>query len=131
MSCRRTTPALLASTALLLAACGGDSGDSGAEPCNEVVDATVGVVAVDLAWKPTCLRGPADERFTIVIDNRDEAVNHNLHLTDAPAEPATELQPGPISQELEVSLPAGEYEFVCDIHPNMVGTIEVSATAGS
>jgi plastocyanin len=58
-----------------------------------------------------------------VIDNQDDGVNHNLHLTDAPDEPATDLEAGPRVQELEVRLPAGDYEFVCDLHPTMVGTL--------
>lgn len=135
MSPRRTILLAPAAAAALIAlgACGGDDDepDAADATCNDVTDGEVTIAAVDLAWEPTCLRGPADEPFTIVVDNRDDGVNHNLHLTDAPDEPATQLAPGPVTQELEVTLPAGEYELVCDIHPNMVGTLEVAAaTAG-
>ena len=30
-------------------------------------------------------------------------------------------------QELEVDLAPGSYEYICDIHPNMVGTLTVEA----
>jgi plastocyanin len=125
-----TLLAVLAAASLALGACGGDDDSDAADAtCNEVADGEVTIAAEDLAWEPTCLSGPADEPFTIVIDNRDDGVNHNLHLTDAPDEPATKLEPGPGTQELEVTLPAGDYELVCDIHPNMVGTLEVAAAA--
>lgn len=135
MSPRRTTTLRLAAAAmalLALGACGGDDEPESTDAtCNEVADGEVTIAAVDLAWEPTCLRGPADEPFTIVVDNRDDGVNHNLHLTDAPDEPATELEPGPVVQELEVTLPAGKYQLVCDIHPNMVGSLELAMTASA
>ena len=52
-------------------------------------------------------------------------MNHNVHLPDAPGSPATELEPGPVTQELDVDLAAGSYEYLCDLHPNMVGTLTV------
>lgn len=114
--------------ALALAACGGDDDEpTTAASCSEVAAGEVEVVARDLEWEPTCLRGPADEPFTILVDNQDDGLNHNLHVTDAPDEPSTQLEEGPVTQELEVELPAGEYRFVCDIHPNMVGTLAVEA----
>lgn len=82
-------------------------------------------MAESLAWDTGCLEATADERFTIVVDNRDRGVNHNLRLPDAPGDPSTELEPGPVTQRLELLLDAGDYEFVCDIHPNMVGTLDV------
>lgn len=121
--------AAVAAASLALGACGDDEPEATDASCNEVADGEVTIAAIDLDWEPTCLRGPADQPFTIVVDNRDDGVNHNLHLTDAPDEPATQLEAGPVTQELEVTLPAGEYELACDIHPNMVGTLELAAAA--
>lgn len=127
---RSTLLAVVAASLTGLGGCGSDDEpEAGPTSCNEVVDGEVTIAAVDLAWEPGCLTGPADEPFTIVVDNRDEGVNHNLHLPDAPDEPSTSLEQGPVMQELEVNLAAGEYEVVCDIHPNMVATLEVAATA--
>jgi plastocyanin len=119
---------LLGVVVLVVAACGGDD-EPTAEP-GGCVDADAGVaplVAEDLAWFPDCIRAVADEPFTIRLDNRDDGVQHNVHLTDAPDEPATPLAAGPTTQELEVTLPAGDYTYVCDIHPNMVGRLQVTS----
>jgi hypothetical protein len=117
---------LVAVTAL--AACGDDGGGGGAPEagCRAAEDGAVTVAAAGIAWDVDCLEARADEALTITVDNQDDGVQHNLHLTDAPGDPATELEPGPVTQELDVTLPAGDYEFVCDIHPNMVGTLRVA-----
>ena len=82
------------------------------------------LVAEDLRWDTDCLRA-APGPLTIEVDNQDDGVNHNVHLPDAPDSPATELEPGPVTQELDVTLAAGSYEYICDLHPNMVGTLTV------
>src|SRR3546814_429530 len=80
----------------------------------------------DRDWEVDCLTAPSVEPLTVIVDNQDEGVNHNIHFTDAPEKPKTELEAGPVVQELEVDLEAGEYRFVCDIHPNMVGTLTMT-----
>lgn len=110
----------------VLAGCGDDGDDAapaGSSECREAEDGRVTIVADGIAWDTDCLQGPAGEPLTIVIDNQDDGVPHNLHVTDAPDDPKTELEPGPATQQLDVTLDAGDYEYVCDIHPNMVGTL--------
>jgi len=117
---------LILAAAGLLAACGdtGESGPTTTVGCKVATDGRVTLVADDIRWDTDCLEAtPGD--LTIVVDNQDDGVNHNLHLPDAPGSPATELEPGPSQQELDVTLDAGSYEFICDIHPNMVGTLTV------
>ena len=106
-----------------LAACGG--GDGGAGLSSEPVpdDPDVVVVAENMAFDPDAVEVPAEEPVTIVIDNRDDGVNHNIHIEDAPSPDKTPLERGPSQQALTVTLPAGDYDFVCDIHPAMTGTI--------
>ena len=115
-------PLLLAAVGAL-AACGGDDGDAG--PSSEPVpdDPDVVVVAENMAFDPDAVDVAADESVTIVIDNRDDGVNHNIHVKDAPEPNRTQLELGISQQALTVALPAGEYEFVCDIHPAMTGTM--------
>jgi len=118
----------LAAAAVLLAACMGgddDAGSDGGGGCKVAADGRVTLVADELQWDTDCLQAQAGA-LTIEVDNRDEGQNHNVHLPDAPGAPATDLEQGPSRQELDVDLEPGSYEFICDIHPNMVGTLTVS-----
>jgi plastocyanin len=125
---RRSTP--LAVALVVLAACGGADDDSGGIApgggCKEAEGGRVTLVADDLRWDTDCLNAPAGA-LTIEVDNRDEGQNHNVHLPTAPGSPATDLEQGRSRQELDVDLAAGSYEYICDIHPNMVGTLTVEA----
>ena len=109
--------------AVLAAGCGGDDDGSGlsSEPVPD--DPDVIILAEDMAFDPDEVTVPAGEPVTIVIDNRDKGVNHNIHVEDAPAPNKTSLELGESQQALTVTLPVGEYEFVCDIHPDMTGTM--------
>jgi plastocyanin len=113
---------LLAAAGLgALAGCGDDDGGAASEPVPDNPDALV--VAEDMAFDPEELRIAAGRPATIVIDNRDEGVNHNIHVEGAPEPDRTSLEPGRSRQALTVDLAPGEYTFVCDIHPNMEGKI--------
>lgn len=123
MSARSAAAFLVMAVLGAAAGCGGDDDDSGlsSEPVPD--DPDVVIVAESMAFDPDEVRVAADEPVTIVIDNRDDGVNHNIHIEDAPAPNKTPLELGVSQQALTVSLPAGDYEFVCDIHPNMTGTM--------
>jgi plastocyanin len=92
----------------------------------------VEVTAAGVAFDPECLAAPAGTAFTIVMDNRDTGVRHNVSLyTDPSASRALfvgELVPGPVVERYDVeALPAGTYVFRCDEHPaQMVGTFVVA-----
>jgi plastocyanin len=105
-----------------LAGCGDDDGgEASLEAVPDDPDAVV--VAQDMAFGPEEVRIRAGQPATVVIDNRDDGVNHNIHVEDAPEPDRTPLEPGRSRQALTVDLDAGEYTFVCDIHPNMEGKI--------
>jgi plastocyanin len=115
---------VLVTAVTVLTACGDDGGGGdglSSEPVPD--DPDVVVVAQNMVFDPVDVRVAAGEPVTIVIDNRDDGVNHNLHVEDAPAPNKTRLDQGVSQQALTVTLEAGEYEFVCDIHPNMTGTL--------
>ena len=123
---RRVLAVGLAGALLLgLAACGSDSdsddagGSGGSLPPGDVV-----ITADNIAWSTDELQAPADTDFTIVVDNQDSGVQHNLDIKDTDFK--TELEAGVSAQVLQINLPAGEYDFICDLHPNMAGTLTVS-----
>ena len=86
----------------------------------------VQVVAQDIAFSEPCLAAPADAAFTLTLENRDEAVPHNVSihsadpLEDPNAEPlfAGEVFAGVETVAYDVGpLAAGRYHFRCDVHP--------------
>ena len=109
--------------ASLAAACGDDD-----EPDLVVPpDADVVIVAEDNRFDLDRIDLLAGDPTTIAIENRDDGVNHNLHLYDAPGQPSTDLEPGLVVQVLDVAIDrAGTYHFICDLHPNMTGDVVVA-----
>lgn len=105
---------------------GGSIGGTSADACRTVDAGGLTLVARESTWEPDCAEVVAGP-LVIVVENEDGGVNHNVHLPSAPGDPATELAVGPSRQELEVALEPGEYQYVCDLHPDMVGTLTVVA----
>ena len=116
--------ALSAALLLGLSACGSDDGESSGGPGGSLPPGDVVIVADNIAWNTDELQAPADTDFTIVIDNQDEGVQHNLNIKET--EFRTELETGVSAQVLQINLPAGEYDYICDLHPNMASTLTVS-----
>lgn len=111
-----------------LAACGDDGPSAGsrAQGCSAVVRGEVVIVARDVAWDTDCLEAPPGQPFTVVVDNQDREVNHDFHLSTGEEVLKTPLEAGPVVQRLEVpALEEGRYGYVCEIHPNMSGVLEV------
>ncbi|MPZ22108.1 MAG: hypothetical protein GEU28_00855 [Dehalococcoidia bacterium] len=117
----------------LLAACGDDDGDdeSQAAALDPVTEITI--VAQDIDFDIEEFKAPTAASLTITVVNEDENVPHNIAFyTDDSADEAidgasTELEDGPIVQELVFTVPApGEYYYHCDAHPVLMrGTLIV------
>jgi plastocyanin len=69
---------------------------------------------------------PADTAFQIHFVNNDAGIPHNVAVHDqGNAEIFKgEIFPGVAERTYDVpALAAGEYTFICTVHPNMAGTL--------
>lgn len=87
----------------------------------------VTIVAEDIMFDTTELSAAVGETLHISFDNRDDGVDHSLHVRDtADGDQMTDIAEGPVTQTMTVTFDqAGEYEYFCDVHPFMTGTITV------
>lgn len=121
----------LAGIAILAVACSGGQATpapasvapSSPDASAPAAEGTV-VVAKDLAFQPTSLTIKADTPTDIVLDNQESAP-HNIAIKDAAG--ATVFK-GEVVTSTKVTnavpaLPAGQYTFWCEVHPNMTGTL--------
>jgi plastocyanin len=91
----------------------------------------VTVVAANIEFDTDTIELPADTPTTITLDNQDPGVPHNiaLYTDDTLAESlfVGEIVTGPVTIDYEIpAIPAGDYYFHCDVHPNMSGSLVVS-----
>jgi len=86
------------------------------------------VSALNVTFEQTEISAPADAPFVIHFANKDAGIMHNVEIKDASA--MTMFKGDVITGVAETNykvnqLAAGTYQFVCTIHPNMVGTLKV------
>jgi plastocyanin len=119
----------LSLAAILLAACSTASGTTptSAPAGSPAADTGLTIVAKDIKFQPTELAVPADEPFALTMDNQ-EAAPHNIAISDASG---ASVFKGEIvsSQAITYQIPAlaaGSYPFICEVHPNMTGTLTAS-----
>jgi hypothetical protein len=94
--------------------------DGPAGPPADVTVEAVGIAFVQATWT-----GPADRPFRLAFVNQDAGVPHNVALKDASGADAWvgDIFNGVETRVYDVpALPAGEYTFICSVHPNMTGT---------
>ncbi len=88
----------------------------------------VQVSAVNVAFEQDTLTVPADVPLQIEFANHDAGIPHNVAIRDSGG---TEVFTGDIFNGVETrtydapAAAAGEYQWVCTVHPNMI--IEVTA----
>jgi plastocyanin len=104
----------------------GGSGAPGSPGAPTTGDVTI--KASGTAFSTPAISGPAGKAFTIAFDNEDQGIPHNVNIKNADGSDAFkgEIVTGPVTKIYQVpALPAGTYPFVCDVHPNMTGTLTV------
>ena len=117
---RKLVLVLAAGALLLTAACGGDDDGGSEENGGDSGGGTVAVTAANFAFDPSEVTAAAGD--TIEFTNEDDAP-HTFTAEEAGID--EEVDPsGSTSISLE-GVEAGEYEFVCTIHPEMTGTLTI------
>ena len=88
----------------------------------------VQVTATGIAFEQKEISAPAEVAFVIRFSNKDEGIPHNVEIKDSMSMSVFkgEIFNGVAEKDLQVpALAAGTYQFVCSVHPNMLGTLKV------
>jgi plastocyanin len=117
----------------LLAACGSstesaDGGDTTGGGTVAVTDGGVELSAADLEFDANVIQAAAGEAFTITFTNNDTAPHNVSVYTEEGGEEivlGTVINEGETTEVEVPALDAGEYFFVCDVHPDMTGSVVV------
>ena len=130
---RGTVLSAVIALAAFMAACStpSESGDGEGSTGGGTVAVTDGVVelsAADIAFDANVIQAVAGEAFTITFTNNDSAPHNVAIYTEEGGEEIVvgDVIDGGATTEVQVdALEAGEYFFVCDIHPDMTGSVVV------
>jgi plastocyanin len=90
--------------------------------------ADVTITALNIAFTQASVNAPAGKAFTLLFDNQDASVQHDVYIKDASGTQvfAGAIVTGPAQTTYNIpSLAAGSYTFFCSIHTNMTGTLVV------
>jgi mono/diheme cytochrome c family protein/plastocyanin len=89
--------------------------------------AVLEIAAQNIAFDKDELSAPADTPFQIVFANNDAGIPHNVEIKqNGQSVWLGEIFNGVETRTYDVpALPAGTYECICTVHPNMVGTLTV------
>jgi plastocyanin len=90
--------------------------------------ATAHISARNIQFDTDHLEASAGQAWTLVFDNNDPGVPHNVEILDATGASVFrgDVVTGPTTVSYHVpALAAGLYKFFCDVHPTMTGTVTV------
>ncbi len=117
--------------ALTLSACGGggDGGSTGGTGGGTGGGSAITIgtdKAAELKFIPTTAEAPANTQVQLTFRNDSDSQPHNLVFQEGITAKTADLVAAGASETLEFTTPgAGDYKFVCTIHPGMEGTLTV------
>lgn len=102
----------------------GCAGQTYQPPTSASPAVTLDLSAANVAFDKSELTVPADQVFAINFSNNDN-VPHNVSIRGVSGgdQVGQVINGGSSTTYVFGPLPAGTYHFVCDIHPEMTGTI--------
>ncbi|MGH2511361.1 MAG: cupredoxin domain-containing protein [Candidatus Limnocylindrales bacterium] len=116
--------AALAILGLVVVGCDQPTGEASGSPA-----LGVRLTAHDLAFDQATLNVPAGVVIAITLDNQDPGILHDVAIFAAGADQPvfrSATFAGLASQTFALGpLAAGRYRFICDVHPNMTGSLVV------
>jgi hypothetical protein len=94
---------------------------------SETPEGTITLTSVNIQWVEKELTAPADQPFVIRLVNQDAGVPHNVEIKqNGQTVYKGDIFNGVETRDFEIpALAAGTYEYICTVHPNMVGTLTV------
>src|ERR1019366_8528559 len=114
------------SATLIHPAWAGASGARGASPAASAATADVTISALNIAFEQASVDAPAGKAFSLLFDNKDASVPHDVWIKDASGtvvfQGAIITGPGQTTYNVP-ALAAGTYTFTCSVHANMTGTL--------
>ncbi len=122
-------PSAVASAVASAAASGGASAAPSAAASGGAAGGTpVVITASQIAFAEAEANAPASAPFVIHFRNEDAGTPHNVEIKDASGMSMFkgEIVTGVIETDYQVpALAPGTYQYVCSVHPSMMGTLKV------
>ncbi len=89
-----------------------------------------------ISFETNALVVPCCRGFDLVFHNNNAGVQHNVQIADSPARNTILFDGDLVTGAADVTyhvpqLAAGDYYFLCKVHPNMNGTIHALAAGGA
>jgi plastocyanin len=106
------------------------SGSPGASAEASANPNLVMISALGIKYEQTEVTAPAGKPFQIAFENKDAGTPHNVSIHQGGATGNEvfkgDIFPGVATKTYDVpALAAGQYSFVCTVHPTMIGTLNV------
>ncbi len=100
----------------------------GIDGATVAVDGELAISADNTQFDTQLIRFEAGQEITVSFDNRQDGVDHNIHvLAGGAGDFRTPIEEGPVAQTLTLTInEPGRYTFVCDVHSQMTGTVDVT-----